>query len=179
MLTAENTILVVIDIQERLFHAMHDKERLLQNTQKLLSGMRVLEIPVILTEQYPKGLGATLPELKQLLPDIQPIEKLSFSCCQEEPFRRELESRQRKQVLLAGIEAHVCVYQTAMELLGLGYEVQVVSDCVSSRDAGNKGVALAKVSSAGAGLTSTEMALFELLRAARGDKFKQISNIVK
>ena len=178
-LTTGNTVLVVIDIQDRLFRVMHNKERLLQNVLKLIKGVRVLEIPVILTEQYPAGLGPTLPEITQLLPDIKPVEKVCFSCWDEERFRHELESLHRKQVLIAGIEAHVCVYQTAMDLLNLGYEVQVVVDGISSREVENKEVCLTKMSSAGISPTTTEMALFELLRVAKGDKFKQISNIVK
>ncbi|MFC1902057.1 hydrolase [Chloroflexota bacterium] len=178
-LTTENAALVVIDIQDRMMRVMNDKERLLQNLQKLVKGMRVLEVPVILTEQYPAGLGPTLPELAQLLPDIRPIEKLSFSCWGEDRFRQELEALKRQQVIIAGIEAHVCVYQTAMDLSRLGYEVHVAADCVSSRETANKEVCLAQMSGAGISLTTTEMALFELLRVAQGDKFKQISNIVK
>jgi nicotinamidase-related amidase len=162
-----------------MFRVMHDKERLLQNLLKLIKGIRVLDIPVILTEQYPAGLGPTLPEISQLLPGIQPIEKLSFSCCGEERFGRELEQSHRQQVLIAGIEAHVCVYQTAMDLLRMGYEVHVVADGVSSRDAANKEVCLKQMNSAGINLTTVEMALFEVLKVAKGDRFKQISNIVK
>jgi len=179
MLTTDNTVLVVIDIQDRLVRAMPDKERLLQSLQKLIKGAQVLEVPVILTEQYPAGLGPTLPEIAGLLPDVKPIEKVCFDCCDEERFRQELESWHRQQVLIAGIEAHICVYQTAMALLGRGYEVQVVVDGISSREAENKEVSLTKMNSAGVGLTTTEMALFELLKVAKGDKFKQISNIVK
>lgn len=178
-LTTDNTVLVVIDIQDRLFRVMHNKESLLQNALKLIKGVRVLDIPVILTEQYPAGLGPTLPEITQFLPDIKPVEKVCFSCCDEGRFRQELESLNRKQVLIAGIEAHVCIYQTAMDLLNLGYEVQVVVDCISSRDVENKEVCLTKMSNVGINPTTTEMALFELLRVAKGEKFKQISNIIK
>ena len=179
LLTTDNTVLVVIDFQERLFPVMHDKEKLLRNVVKLIKGVKVLEIPVILTEQYPKGLGPTIPEIKELLPDIKPIEKVCFSCCDEEAFCRSLESLKRQQVLIAGIEAHICVYQTAMALARAGYEVQVVGDCVSSREPENKLVSLFKMGAAGISPTTTEMALFELLKVAKGDKFKQISSIVK
>ena len=178
-LTTDNTILVLIDFQERLFPAMHDKEKLLQDVIKLIKGAGVLEIPIILTEQYPKGLGPTIPEIKELLPDIQPIEKVCFSCCDSEAFCKSLVSLKRKQVLIAGIEAHICVYQTAMALARAGYEVQVVSDCISSREPEDKAVALYRIGAVGVIPTSTEMALFELLQVAQGDKFKQISNIVK
>ena len=179
LLTTDNAALLIIDIQERLFPVMHDKEKLLRNVVKLIKGVRVLEIPILLTEQYPKGLGPTLPEIKELLPDIKPIEKVSFNCCDEEVFGRALEALKRKQVLIAGIEAHICVYQTAMALCRAGYEVQVVGDCVSSREPENKLVSLFRMGAAGVSPTTTEMALFELLKVAKGDKFKQISNIVK
>jgi nicotinamidase-related amidase len=178
-LATDNTVLVVIDFQERLFPVMHDKEKLLRNVVKLIKGVKVLEIPVVLTEQYPKGLGPTIPEIKELLPDMKPIEKVCFNCCDEESFGKSLESLKRKQVLIAGIEAHICVYQTAIALSQAGYEVQVVGDCVSSREPENKLVSLFKMGAAGISPTTTEMALFELLKVAKGDKFKQISNIVK
>jgi nicotinamidase-related amidase len=178
-LTADNTILVAIDFQERLFPVMHEKEKLLKNVLKLIQGAQVLNIPVILTEQYPKGLGPTLPEIKELLPDVQPIEKTCFNCCDEDNFSKALEKSKRKKVLICGIEAHICVYQTAMALLRTSYEVQVVADCVSSRDPENKTVALFRMGSAGASPTTVEMALFEILKVAKGDAFKAISNIVK
>jgi nicotinamidase-related amidase len=178
-LTVDNTTLLVIDMQERLFPVMHEKEKLLRNMIKLIKGVQVLEVPVVLTEQYPKGLGPTLPEIKGLLPDVQPVAKVCFNCCDEEVFCQALGILGRKQVLVAGIEAHICVYQTAIALLRAGYEVQVVGDCVSSREPENRLVALFKMGTAGVSPTTTEMALFELLRVAGGDKFKQISNIVK
>lgn len=178
-LTIENTVLVLIDFQERLSPAMHDKEKLLLKVIKLVKGAGVLEIPVILTEQYPKGLGTTIPEIKELLPDVKPVEKVCFNCCDNAAFCKSLDSLKRKQVLVAGIEAHICVYQTAMSLARAGYEVQLVSDCISAREPDNKTIALYRMGVAGINPTSTEMALFELLQVAQGDKFKQISNIVK
>lgn len=178
-LTTDNTILVLIDYQERLFPAMHDKETLLRNVLKLVRGANVLGVPIILTEQYPKGLGRTLPEITEVLPDVKPLEKTCFSCCDEENFNAALKTSARKQVLIAGIEAHICVYQTAMALARSGYEVQVVSDCISSRDPENKLAALFKMGAAGISPTTTETALFELLKVGRGDVFKQISGIVK
>lgn len=179
MLNPDNTILVVIDVQDRLARVMPDKERLIQSLQKLIKGVRVFDIPVILTEQYPAGLGPTLPEITGLLPDVKPIDKICFSCCDEGRFQEELETLKRKQVLIAGIEAHVCVYQTAMDLHSKGYDVQVVVDGISSRDTENKEVCVMRMTNAGISPTTMEMALFELLKVAKGDKFKQISNIVK
>jgi nicotinamidase-related amidase len=179
LLTIEKTALLVIDMQERLFPVMHEKEKLLRSALKLIRGAQVLEIPIIMTEQYPKGLGPTLPEIKELLPAVKPIEKVSFNCCDEEVFCRALEGLKRKQVLIAGIEAHICVYQTAMALARAGYEVQAVGDCIASREPENKLVALFKMGAAGISPTTMEMALFELLKVAKGDMFKQISSIVK
>jgi nicotinamidase-related amidase len=178
-LTLEKTVLAAIDFQEKLFSVMYEKEKLLRNTVKLIRGAKALEIPIVLTEQYPKGLGPTIPEIKEFLPDVKPIEKVCFSCCDNEAFIKALEALKRKQVLICGIEAHICVYQTAMALARQGYEVQVVSDCVASREPENKAVALMKMSAFGIVPTTTEMALFELLKIAQGDKFKQISSIVK
>jgi nicotinamidase-related amidase len=178
-LTTENTVLVAIDFQERLFPVMNDKEKLLRNVVKLIKGAKALDVPVIVTEQYPKGLGTTLPEIKEIIPDAKPLEKVCFSCCDNEAFTKALEGLKRKQVLICGIEAHICVYQTAAALARKGYEVQVVSDCISSREPENKTVALMKLGAMGISPTSVEMALFELLKVAQGDKFKQISSIIK
>lgn len=179
ILTVENAVLVVIDFQERLARVMHQREKLIDNTQRLIKGIQVLGIPIIATEQYPQGLGPTIPEVSQVWSNVQPIPKLSFSCCGDERFLKELKAQNRKQVLVAGIESHVCVYQTAIDLLDSGYEVQVVTDCVSSRTPENREIGLQRMNCAGARLTSTETALFELLRVAKGDKFKEISRIVK
>ncbi len=178
-LNINDTILVLIDFQERLFPAMYEKEKLLNNVLKLIKGALVLGVPMVLTEQYPKGLGPTLPEIKTLLPDAQPIEKLCFSCCDDETFCRTLGGSGRRQALIAGIEAHICVYQTAMAMSRRSFQVQVISDCISSRDPENERVALLNMASSGIGPTTSEMVLFELLKKAGGDKFKQISNIVK
>ncbi len=178
-LDVANTVLLLIDFQERLFPVMHDKDKLLQNVTKLIKGAKALEIPIVLTEQYPKGLGPTIPEIKELIPEVKPVEKVCFSCTDEVAFNQALKSFKRKQVLIAGIEAHICVYQTTMALARSGHQVQVVSDCVASRDPENKKATLFKLGSIGISPTTMEMALFELLKVAQGDKFKQISNIVK
>ena len=178
-LNAQSTALLLIDFQEKLFPVMHDKDKLLRNVVKLVQGAKVLEIPIVLTEQYPKGLGPTIPEIKSLIPDIKPVEKVCFNCCDEDLFCSALDGLKSKQVLIAGIEAHICVYQTAIALVGTGYEVQVVGDCVASREPENKVTAVSRMVGEGVGLTTMEMALFELLKEAKGEKFKQISNIVK
>jgi nicotinamidase-related amidase len=179
ILDIDKTALLVIDMQAKLFPVMHEKEKLLRNIVKLIRGAQVLTIPILFTEQYPKGLGPTLSEIRELVPDFKPVEKVSFNCCDEAVFCRALEALKRKQVLIAGIEAHICVYQTAMALAQMGYEVQVVSDGVASRKNEDKLVAMFKMEAAGISPSTMEMALFELLKVARGDKFKQISGIVK
>lgn len=179
MLAADTTVLVVIDIQERLARAMYQKEQLVDNLQKLIRGIQVLEVPLIVTEQYPKGLGATIPEVAQLLGGVQPLPKLSFSCWGEEKFVEKLKTLGRKQVLVSGIESHVCVYQTVSDLVNMGYEVHAVTDTISSRTLQNKEIGLNMMSRISAVLTSTEAVLFELLRIAEGEKFKAISQIVK
>jgi nicotinamidase-related amidase len=178
-LNTDNAVLLLIDFQERLFPVMHDKEKLLRIVLKLIKGIQVLEVPIIVTEQYPKGLGPTIPEIKELLPGIKPVEKVCFDCNDEPAFGEALGALKRKQVLIAGIEAHICVYQTAMSLARAGYQVQVAVDCISSRDPENKLVALSRIEAVGISPTSVEMALFELLKVAKGDKFKQISAIIK
>ena len=179
MLAMENTVLVLVDFQEKLARAMHEKEALLESTIKLVQGAKVIGLPIIWTEQNPKGLGSTVPEVAALLSDLQPVTKLSFSCCGEVRFMEQLDALNRKQALVAGIESHVCVYQTVMDLLHLGYEVQVVADAVSSRTLQNKAIGLERCRELGASITSAETALFELLRVAEGDKFKQMLKVVK
>jgi len=179
MLSIENTALLVIDMQVKLTGVMAEKESFVRNLQKLIAGINVLNVPVIFTEQYPQGLGPTIPEIAGLLTEDKPITKMSFSCCANGDFLQKMKSLKRQQILVAGIEAHVCVYQTVNDLLVMGYEVQVVSDCVSSRTLGNKSIALNKMSSLGTQITGMEIVLFELLKTADSKHFKEISLIVK
>jgi hypothetical protein len=179
MLKTDNTVLVLVDVQGKLAQLMEGKAALFQNLRKLVQGVQVLGLPIVWAEQNPAGLGPTIPELAELLEGQTPIAKFSFSCCGDAAFLERLRATGRKQVLLAGIEAHVCIYQTAVELLQLGYEVEVVADAVSSRTAENKQIALAKLQQIGACLTSVEMALFEMLGKAEGPAFKAIVKIVK
>ena len=180
MLNVKDTALIVIDVQGKLAQLMHQKERLFANTKRMIKGAQVLDIPLLWTEQAPDKLGPTTPEIAKLLAEsVRPISKSSFSCCGHAPFMDAFKALDRRQVLLTGIEAHVCVYQTALDLLDIGYEVQVVTDAVSARIAENKQIGIDRMQAAGAALTSTEMALFELLRVAAGDQFKAITKIVK
>ena len=179
MLTLDGVCVIIVDVQEKLAAAVHEKDALIQNTVKLVLGAKILGIPIIWTEQNPKGLGPTVPEVAGLLVETKPITKLSFSCCGEEGFMAALSRLKRKQVLIAGIESHVCVYQTVADLCKIGYEVQVVADAVSSRTFENKAIGWERCKQSGASLTSVETALFELLKKAEGEKFKQILKVVK
>ncbi len=179
MMTTEDTVLVLVDVQGRLAQSMHNKKDLFENLKKMVKGAQVLGVPILWAEQNPDGLGPTMPEIAELLTNQSPLSKFSFSCCGSDQFLKDLQALNRKNILIVGIEAHVCVYQTAADLTGLQYHVQVVADAVSSRTAENKQIGLEKSKAAGAGVTSTETALFELLKEAKGDNFKEIINLVK
>lgn len=179
MLTSENTLLLVVDVQGRLAHAMNEKEVLFKSIINMIKSARVLGMKTLLTEQNPRGLGPTLPELREHLNDIEPISKFSFSCCDNEQFMQELNSAKPENIIIAGIESHICVYQTARDLLKLKYNVEILSDAVSSRTAENKQIGLDRSKTAGAGITSTETVLFEIVKDAQRKEFKDILNIVK
>ena len=179
MLKVENAVLVVVDVQGKLATLMHEKETLFKNIVKMIKGAQVLEIPIIWNEQLPDKLGPTIPEIKKLLQNNQPLVKSSFSCCGNDRFMMELEKSKRRQILLAGMETHVCVYQTALELLMGGYHVYLIADAVSSRKLEDKQIAIQAMINAGAKISSVEMALFEMLQKAEGDRFKKIIEIVK
>ena len=179
MITPKETLLLIIDVQGRLAQSVVQSATLEANLSKLVRACSILDVPVLLTEQYPKGLGTTIESLKELLPGNVAVEKLAFSCCGTPEFMRRLRSFNRNDILVAGIEAHVCVYQTAVDLVEFGYNVHLVTDCVSSRTEENRRIGIHCIEKAGASLTSTEMAVFELLRLAEGERFKAISKIVK
>lgn len=179
MLDIDNSLLTIIDIQGNLAQAMHEKEDLFKGLKQLIKGFTTLEIPIILTEQNPKGLGPTLPEIMELLPDIKPIPKVSFSCCDENAFMESINALRRKQILIAGIESHICVYQTSAALIDMDFEVHVVTDAVASRFPGNKKLALEKMEQMGIQMTGVEMALFELIKTAEHEKFRDIVKIIK
>jgi nicotinamidase-related amidase len=158
---------------------MHNKEALFDNLTRMVKGARILGLPILWAEQNPDGLGPTIREIADLLSDKKPVSKFSFSCCGTEAFMENLKAVNCKNILVAGIEAHVCVYQTVADLVNLKFEVQVVADAVSSRTPENRLIALEKCKAAGAVLTSTETALFELLKDAGNDSFKEIIEVVK
>lgn len=179
MLTAENTLLLVVDVQGNLAHVMNDREMLFKSIINMIQGARVLGIEMLVTEQNPLGLGPTISEISEHLKNIEPISKISFSCCDNDQFMQALNSVKPENIIIAGIESHICVYQTARDLVKLEYKVQILSDAVSSRTAENKVIGLERSKAAGAGITSVETVLFELLKDAQGKEFKEILNIVK
>ncbi len=170
---------LVIDIQERLFPHMDQREELLRRCLILIEGLKVLGVPITITEQYPKGLGPTLDRVNQVLENCYPIEKISFSCCDEPVYREALKQSGRDKVIICGIEAHVCVLQTVIDLVESGYHPVVVSDCISSRNPEDKRWAIERMRTGGAIVTTCESILFELTRVAGSDEFKAISRLVK
>lgn len=179
MLDIQNCCLAVVDVQGKLAQLMHGKDALFKNIQVLVQAANILDMPILWCQQVPDALGSTVPEIARLLTDIEPINKSVFSCCGADQFIGKLNESSRNQVLLCGIEAHICVYQTAADLLVKGFDVSVVVDAVSSRTLDNKQIALGKLAADGASITSVEMALFELLRTAEHPKFRQIAKLIK
>lgn len=179
MFSIDNTVMLLVDVQGHLAQLMYEKDKLFQSLQIMIRGMKALNIPILWMEQIPSKLGPTVEELTPLLDGISPIEKYTFSCCQEPVFMDQFVALGKTQVLVTGIETHICVFQTAYELLNKGYEVQVVTDCVSSRTRENKEAGLQRICQSGAQVTSVEMAFFELLRAAKGDAFREVVKMIK
>jgi len=178
-ISRENTIGLMIDIQERLFPVMHKKETLLKNCQILVQGLAVHKVPLVVTQQYTRGLGETLPEITSLIPDFKYIEKTAFSCYDVEEVRDKLTQNKAKNIILFGIESHVCVLQTAVDMKAAGLNPIVVMDAVSSRTPQNIELAKERYRHEGIMMTSYESLLFELTRAAGSDEFKAISKLVK
>ena len=179
MLDIPNCCLVVVDVQGRLAELMHEKEILFKNIEILIKAAKILEIPILCCRQCPQSLGPTIPQIAELLADCQPIDKASFSCCGNENFKTALKALSRRQIILTGIETHVCIYQTAIDLLAEGYSVDLPADAVSSRTLANKQTALRRLTAEGANPSSTEMTLFELLKTANHPNFKQIAKLIK
>jgi nicotinamidase-related amidase len=174
-------VLVVVDVQERLFAAMDAdrREEMVANIKILCAAARRLDVPRLVTEQYPKGLGHTLPEVRALLEDVQPVVKTAFSCCGADGFLERLQRLDAGPVILAGLEAHVCVLLTAMELLGRGFPVTIVADAVCSRRADKLELGLAQARQAGAAVTATETLVFQLLGRADTDAFRELAKLLR
>lgn len=170
---------LLIDIQERLFPHMDQKEELLRKTLMLLKGLNILNVPLLFTEQYPKGLGPTLKAIRETLGAPPALEKSAFSCCDEPGYVKAMEELGRKTLIICGIEAHVCVMQTCIDLRASGYAPVLVEDCVSSRNPEDKRVAIHRMSSEGVLIATCESILFELTRNSGTEEFKAISSLVK
>ncbi len=177
---AENAVLVVIDIQERLVPAMPQEVylRMRDTVRMLVSGANLLGVPVVTTEQYPQGIGHTVPELSDACKSIV-VEKVSFGCCGEPTFMAALKELGRSQVIIAGMETHVCVYQTVLGLLEEGYHVHLVRDAICSRNKTDYSVGVANAGRAGAVVTTAETVLFQMLQKSTHAQFRAVSKLIK
>ena len=179
MIKRDDAVLVAIDFQEKLMPAMADPGILESTVVKLAKGVKALDIPVIVTQQYTKGLGETVKPIADALGDYEPIDKMTFSAFGQPDFVQALEASKKKTVILIGIESHICVQQTAIELIDSGYSVFVIQDCIASRKVSDNLCSQQRMAAAGAIITTYESVLYELLRGAKADGFKAISAIVK
>lgn len=175
----DDAVFVAIDFQEKLMPAMSNAAELEQTIVKLSNGIRTLGVPVIVTQQYTKGLGPTIPSVTEAIGQFDPIDKTTFSAFGHPDFVKALEATGRKSVILCGIEAHICVQQTAEDLIDQGYKVYIVQDCISSRKDADNLCSQARMAAAGAIITTYESVLYELLGGAKAEGFKEISAIVK
>lgn len=176
LISKDDSVLVIIDMQEKLVPAVAEKERIVENTLKLVRFSRIIGLPVVLTEQ--QKLGDTVPEIQEELAGIEPITKLHFNCFGSGEFAGQIGRLNRNTLILAGIEAHICVAQTALYALS-DYTVHVVSDAISSRSPDNREVALQRMQQRGVAVTSTEMVIYELLEKAGTDVFREVLKLVK
>ncbi len=179
MLDRDSVALVVIDYQEKLLPKIHDAEAVTGQAVKLIRFAKELGIPILWTEQYPKGLGRTVPEVAGELREKAPVEKTAFGCLGDSAFLNALEATGRRQLLMTGIEAHICVMQTALSALNQGYEVYIPRDAVGSRLPAERDAGLHRLEAAGADLVTTEMAMFEILREAGTPEFKKVLPLLK
>lgn len=175
----DRTVFAVIDFQKRLVPVMKYADVVEENAARLIEGGRVLGMEILVTQQYTRGIGETTTRIADALGDFEHIEKVTFSAMQTEEFVSALEETGADTVVVCGIEAHICVQQTVLDLLAAGYNVFVAADCVSSRQKESKELALGRMAESGAILTSHEAILFELLQTAKAPEFKQISAIIK
>ncbi len=178
MLKIENAVLIVIDVQGKLAGIMNDPDYL-RRILGMMKAAKFLGIPVILTEQAPEKIGTTVDTVRNFVPNVQPIAKQTFSCCGEPLFMDAVKSSGRKQILVCGIEAHVCVYQTVRDLVKAGYDVYLVVDAVSSRVAVDREIGIHRSQREGAVLTTLEMTVTELMQSTRHPSFREIMKILK
>ena len=175
----EDALFCLVDVQERLYPHMSNKDVVEQNLVKLVKGLRIHNLPFIVNEQYKKGIGETIPALRELVESDPHFEKTTFSCCANEPTMEAIKSAGKKVVIVAGIETHVCVLQTCLDLLEEGFQPVLVTDCVTSREQYNSVMAIERLVQAGVIPTTYESLLFELTVNAKNPNFKAISALVK
>ncbi|MBM2817359.1 MAG: hypothetical protein HW421_4121 [Ignavibacteria bacterium] len=179
-LLKDNTVAVCIDIQEKLFPFINDNSQLTDNCIKIISGLKIIGVPVIVTEQYSKGLGTTIEPLKAALEEeYQPLEKMTFSCMKDDEFLKKIKRMDKKNVIVFGIEAHVCVLQTALDLREKGFIPILIEDCTSSRKLNDKSIAIERMRSEGVIISTLESILFEMLVVSGTDEFRAVSKIIK
>lgn len=178
-LNTEEAVLVIVDIQEKLAAVMTEREKVIANCLHLIEASKLLDIPVIITEQYPKGLGPTVREIKEAIVSHAPLEKITFDSCREPTFTSQITATGRKEIILAGMETHICVLQTCIGLLKEQYDLHVVNDAVCSRKKENYGTGIEMMRDAGAVITCTETVLFQLLEKAGTEEFRIISKRIK
>lgn len=176
--TRDNSALIIIDVQERLLPVISDGDELIKNVNTLISGARIIDIPLLFTEQYPRGLGHTCATV-QKESDDQVVEKISFSCLGDSTFMEELNQLDVEHLIMAGAETHICVLNTALDALDQDYTVHLVADAVSSRTATNRHFGIERLRQSGAMICTTEMILFQLLKEAGTDTFREISKLIK
>ena len=179
MISIQNTQLVVVDIQGKLSQIVYDSDNMLRNSRILIEGCRILDIPIVWLEQLPDKLGNTHPLIAEVLNGLSPIAKSSFSALGNDKFVEHIERNCRKQIILSGIEAHICVYQTAVDFIDKGYEMFVAADTVSSRSEGNRHIGIEAMRQEGVKILSTEAILFALMKGADHLKFREIAKLVK
>ena len=178
-LKRNETAAIVIDVQEKLFPLIHEHDQLAKNMSILIQGLKILGIPLLVTQQYTKGLGETIGAIKATIGDYHHIEKMAFSCCGDEGFMNELRKLNKKNVILMGIESHVCVLQTALDLIAENFQPVLIEDCVSSRKPNDKRIAVKRIKQAGTIVSTYESILFELTEVSGTDLFKSIVKLVK
>jgi len=179
MLSIENTLLLVVDIQARLMPFINNNEELERKCGIFIKGCRLLDVPILTVQQYTKGLGETMPSLQSALGEFEPVEKITFSCYGDTKFIEKLSEYGKKNIFVIGIESHICVQQTVLDLLENGYNAYVIADCLGSRFETDKHYAEKRMRQAGAIITTAESALFELLKRADHPKRKEIQGLIK
>jgi nicotinamidase-related amidase len=180
MFDIKNSLLVVIDIQEKLAPHITEIEQITEQINIMIEGAKLLKVPIILTEQYPEGLGKTIAKVSShISADTVTIAKRTFSCWREPSFREAVEKMARKEIIIVGIETHICVFQTASDMIGAGFMVQVMADATSSRTKRNYEIGINRIAKAGGEITGVESTLFELLETSKAPEFKALVKLIK